>query len=742
MESIKNDVMEYLFAPHQIDQIVYGDCRDPFAALGMHPIPSGGVSVRAFLPGAQSVELINRDTGEKVCDMTKIRDEGLFVAIPRSMKEMFGYRFRVDFGNGPLEMEDPYRFWTVLGEMDAYLFSEGRHWEIYNRLGAHSQTLDGVDGVLFAVWAPNARRVSVVGTFNNWDGRRHAMRLRVECGIWELFVPEVKPGDLYKYEIKGAYGDLLPLKSDPYGRAFEPPPGNASIVVGKSKHDWQDDAWMKSRQASDPLHQPMAIYEIHLGSWKRNPNENNRYLTYRELADDLAEYLTEMGFTHVELLPITEHPFDGSWGYQPTGLYAPTCRFGTPDDFKYFVDRLHRANIGVFMDWVPGHFPTDGHGLGRFDGTALYEHDDPRQGYHQDWNTLIYNFGRTEVTNFLVANALFWVKEYHLDGLRVDAVASMLYNDYSRQPGQWIPNYYGGNENLGAIAFLRSLNEQIYAQGQGAITIAEESTSWPMVSRPTSMGGLGFGFKWNMGWMHDTLQYMAKDPVHRRHHQNNLTFGMLYCYSENFILSLSHDEVVHGKKSLLDKMSGDPWQRFANLRTYFTFMFTYPGKKLLFMGMEFAQGLEWNHDTSLDWHLLDNVPFHRGVWRLVRDLGQLYKSNSDVYGLDHEPGGFEWIDCHDMDQSVISYIRRTRNSTGAVVVVCNFTPVVRDNYRIGVPNPGTYIERINSDAHEYCGSGVGNQGQVIAEEIPAHGRPYSLNLKLPPLSGVVLIHQP
>ncbi|MBF0143235.1 MAG: 1,4-alpha-glucan branching protein GlgB [Magnetococcales bacterium] len=704
----------------------------------MHTASDGSVVIRAFLPGASRVDVLDGHSGQVLGPMELIHDWGFYAVHFPDRRELFRYRFRVDFGSSIVDTDDPYRFWPLLGDVDAHLFAEGTHWRIYERLGAHPTVIDGVEGVMFAVWAPNARRVSVVGTFNAWDGRRHPMRLRVEFGVWELFLPKVQPGDLYKFEIKGAFGDLLPLKADPFGRACEPPPGNASIVQGKSGHRWEDGEWMGRRAKTNPMEAPMVIYEIHLGSWKRKPEEGNRYLTYRELADDLALYLKETGFTHIELLPVTEHPFDGSWGYQPTGLFAPTWRFGTPDDFRYMVDRLHQAGIGVFMDWVPGHFPTDAHGLVRFDGTAMYEHEDPRQGFHKDWNTLIYNFGRSEVANFLIANALYWIDEFHIDGLRVDAVASMLYNDYSRQPGEWIPNYYGGNENLEAIHFMRRLNEKIYESGSGAITMAEESTAWPMVSRPTSIGGLGFGFKWNMGWMHDTLKYMSKDPVHRRFHHDHLTFGMLYGYSENFILALSHDEVVHGKRSLLDRMSGDAWQKFANLRVYFTFMWGFPGKKLLFMGGEFAQGREWNHDTSLDWHLLNEVAFHRGVWRLVRELNRIYQENSCFYERDHEPGGFEWIDCHDFDQSVISMLRINRRGQIAIVV-CNFTPVVREHYRLGVPKPGLYIERLNSDAVEYCGSGVGNMGAVHADDIEIHGRPFSISVNIPPLGGLILI---
>ncbi|MBF0623421.1 MAG: 1,4-alpha-glucan branching protein GlgB [Magnetococcales bacterium] len=726
-----------LHPQHLIDQVVSGHCRDPFGFLGMHKTGDGFLTVRAFLPGASQVELLRRDNRQVIAPMDLVHDWGFFATSALNETEYFPYLIRARFDTGTVDLEDPYRFWSILGEIDAYLFREGRHWELYKRLGSHPKTLDGVRGTLFAVWAPNASRVSVVGPFNSWDGRRHPMRLRVECGIWELFLPMVQPGDLYKYEIKGPGGETLPLKSDPYGQVCEAPPGNASVVPHPVTHQWGDQGWMDRRRSHDIYHAPMSIYECHLGSWRRVPEDGNRYLTYREMADQLVPYVKALGFTHVEMLPVSEHPFDPSWGYQPICMFAPTHRFGLQDDFRYLVDRFHQEGIGVIMDWVPGHFPTDPHGLGRFDGSALYEHEDLRQGFHPDWNTLIYNYGRAEVSNYLIANALYWIKEFHLDGLRVDAVASMLYNDYSRQEGQWIPNRYGGNENLEAIDFLRLLNKEVYAQGGGAITIAEESTSWGMVSRPVDLGGLGFGFKWNMGWMHDTLEFMRKEPIHRRYHHNKLTFGMLYAYHENFLLPLSHDEVVHGKRSLLDQMPGDAWQKFANLRAYFTFMYAFPGKKLLFMGGEFGQGREWNHEQSLDWHLLNDVPLHQGIWKTMRDLNHLYKNHPALHQLDHEPGGFEWIDCHDHDQSVISWLRKGRDA-GLLLVVCNFTPVPRVGYRIGAPLPGTYEELFNSDSAQYQGSNMGNGGSVTAEEVPHHGRPYSISLTLPPLAALVL----
>jgi 1,4-alpha-glucan branching enzyme len=588
----------------------------------------------------------------------------------------------------------------------------------------------------FAVWAPNATRVSVVGDFNNWDGRRHVMRFRVECGVWEIFVPALPEGSLYKYEILSKKGELLPLKQDPFAFFCEQAPSTAGIVYDLTRFRWHDDEWMRHRGKAIGCDAPLSIYEVHLGSWRRNP-ETNSYLTYYELADQLIPYVKDMGFSHIELLPVTEHPFDGSWGYQPLGLFAPTSRFGRPDEFREFVDRCHQAGIGVILDWVPGHFPTDAHGLGWFDGTNLYEHSDPRQGRHQDWGTLIYNYGRYEVSDYLLNNGLFWLEEYHLDGLRVDAVASMLYLDYSRRPGEWVPNAHGGNENLEAIGFLRRMNEVIFQSHPRVTTIAEESTSWPMVSRPTYLGGLGFGYKWNMGWMNDTLAYMSRDPVFRKYIHDRLTFGLLYAFSENFVLPLSHDEVVHGKGSLIRKMPGDRWQRFANLRTYLAFMFTHPGKKLLFMGGEFGQEREWDHDSSLDWHLLED-PSHAGLQRLVRDLNHLYRRVPALHQRDTEAEGFEWIDCTDVEDSVISYLRKGRKQDEIAVVICNFTPIVRRGYRVGVPRGGLYIERLNTDSALYGGSDVGNAGRVMANEIKCHGRSHSVDLTLPPLAVIVL----
>ncbi len=693
------------------------------------------VCVRAMLPAAEEMAVVDAATGAVAATARRAHDDGFFVAAA-DRREPFRYRLRVRSGGVEREFDDIYRFSPVLGELDLHLLGEGNHLASWRKLGAHPLVHEGVEGVAFAVWAPNARRVSVVGDFNAWDGRRMPMRRREGIGCWELFVPGLRPGHLYKYEILGADGTILPLKADPYAQQTEKPPGAASIVAHPPRHVWQDGAWLAGRGRRHDREAPIAVYEVHLGSWRRNLGEGGRYLTYRELAAELVPYVADMGFTHIEILPIMEYPFDGSWGYQPVSLFAPTARFGAPDDLRAFVEACHAAGLGLWLDWVPGHFPNDPHGLGRFDGTALYEHADPRQGVHRDWNTLIYNFGRREVANFLLSSALYWLREFHIDGIRVDAVASMLYLDYSRRDGDWIPNAFGGRENLEAIAFLRRLNELVFGEASGATSVAEESTAWPMVSRPTYVGGLGFGFKWNMGWMHDTLHYMSLDPIHRKYHHNDLTFGLLYAYHENFVLPLSHDEVVHGKGSLIAKMSGDRWRRFANLRAYYAFMWTQPGKKLLFMGGEFAQEREWNHDVGLDWQLLAD-PFHAGVRLLVRDLNRLYRTTPALHRLDCDPDGFVWIDVANAAESVVSYQRRGREPGELAVVACNFTPVVREDYRIGVPRPGRYRERINTDAREYGGSGVGNAGEVQAEPHPIHGCDYSIPLRLPPL-GVLI----
>jgi len=721
----------------EIAALVAGRHGDPFAFLGMHEGPEGLV-VRAFLPGALTVAVIESASGAVAAAAERVHEAGLFVATLSLRREPFAYRLRADWGGQPHEFEDIYHFPPVLGDLDMHLLAEGSHLASYHKLGAHPIVHDGVSGVAFTVWAPNALRVSIVGDFNGWDGRRMPMRKRHGGGFWELFVPGLRPGHLYKYELLGPDGALLPLKADPQAEQAEPPPGTASAVAAPARHVWHDDAWMAERWRHNDREAPVAIYEVHLGSWRRNLAEGGRYLSYRELAEQLIPYVVDLGFTHIEVLPITEYPFDGSWGYQPISLFAPTARYGDPDDFRAFVDACHGAGLALWLDWVPGHFPNDAHGLGHFDGTALYEHADPRQGLHRDWNTLIYNFGRREVANFLLSSALYWLREYHIDGLRVDAVASMLYLDYSRKEGEWIPNAYGGRENLDAIGFLRRLNELVFADGSGATTAAEESTAWPMVSRPVYVGGLGFGFKWNMGWMHDTLGYMSRDPIYRKFHHNNLTFGLLYAFHENFILPLSHDEVVHGKGSLIGRMPGDRWQRFANLRAYFAFMWTHPGKKLLFMGGEFAQEREWNHDIGLDWQLLGDR-LHGGVQRLVRDLNLLYRATPALHRLDSEPDGFSWIDANNADDSVLSYLRRGRDPHEIAAIVCNFTPLPRHGYRIGVPRPGRYIERINTDAEIYGGTGVGNAGEAHAEPYPMHGHAYSLRLDLPPLGVVIFV---
>ncbi len=710
-----------------VRRIVEARHHDPFSVLGRHRTPGGEV-IRAFLPLAENVTL-----GPNGPELERIPGTDVFETLVRGPEAPFHYRLHWTDRQGQARHHmDPYTFAPQLADFDLYLFGEGRHWHIYRILGTHPVTIDGVPGTLFATWAPNAERVSVVGDFNDWDGRCHPMRVHRGSGVWELFIPELPVGTLYKFEIRNRQSGTILLKSDPYAQEFQLRPDTASVVAAETRFRWSDENWLADRKTWDWMKSPLSIYEVHLGSWRRHSDGN--FLNYREIAHRIVPYVKEQGFTHVELLPITEHPLDASWGYQTTGYFAPTRRFGSPDDFRYFVDYCHRHRVGVILDWVPAHFPKDAHGLAHFDGTALYEHADPRLGEHRDWGTLIYNYGRNEVTNFLIGSALFWLEEFHIDGLRVDAVASMLYLDYSRQPGDWIPNKYGGNENLEAIAFLRDLNTITHQQHPGVVIMAEESTAWPQVTRPTWTGGLGFSMKWNMGWMHDTLTYMGKDPIHRQYHHDQLTFGLLYAFTENFILPFSHDEVVHGKRSLLHRMPGDEWQRFANLRTLYTYMFTYPGKKLLFMGCEFGQGEEWNFNQELDWYVLD-YPFHRGVHRLVADLNRLYASDPCLHKHDFESPGFEWIDCHDAPQSILSYVRR--DGENYTVVVLNMTPVPRHDYRIGVPLPGKYREILNSDASIYGGSDVGNI-EVEADSQSWMGRPYSIAVTLPPLAGIVL----
>ena len=716
-----------------VDALLAATHGDPFSVLGWHERAPGTHVVRCLLPGASSVAVVDADG--RVRGTLAPLAGGVFAGRIDAPAGRFAYRLRIDDAR---VVDDPYRFGTVLGELDLHLLAQGTHWRAWRALGANARVVDGVAGTAFAVWAPNARRVSVVGTFNDWDGRVHPMRRRIEAGLWELFVPGVGDGALYKYELVGANGERL-MKGDPYARHAEPPPATASRVRHERPFAWTDDAWLASRARRQSRDAPMSVYEVHLGSWMRHPD--GRPHGYRELAESLVPYAKRMGFTHLELMPVSEHPFGGSWGYQPTALYAPTSRWGDPDDLRAFVDRAHAEGLGVILDWVPAHFPSDAHGLVAFDGTTLYEHADPRIGRHAEWGTLVYDFGRVEVANFLIANALYWLHEFHVDGLRVDAVASMLYLDYSRPAGTWRPNVHGGNENLEAVAFVKRLNEKIYEEVPGAVTIAEESTAWPGVSRPTWLGGLGFGYKWNMGWMNDTLAYVHEDPVHRPWHHHRLTFGLVYAFSENFVLPLSHDEVVHGKGSLLSKMPGDDWRRFANLRAYLSFMWTQPGKKLLFMGGEIGQWREWHHDRELDWGLLgdaSNGPLHRGLQALVGDLNRLYATLPALHRHDCEAQGFEWIDCADSAQSVVAWLRNGNDPGERAMVACNFTPVPREGYRLGVPCGGRWTEVLNSDAAVYGGSGRGNLGGVEAEPIAAHGRPWSVSLTLPPLAALVL----
>lgn len=711
-----------------VDALVSATQADPFAVLGPHSVRDGLV-VRTYQPGALGVTAIARDNGETLAELEPVQAPGLFVG---RLPEARPYRLRVRWAGGDHEAEDPYSFGPLLGEMDLYLFAEGNHRDLGHCLGAQPMTIEGVEGVRFAVWAPNARRVSVVGHFNSWDGRRHPMRLRYPAGVWELFIPRLGPGEPYQYEILGPNG-LLPLKADPVALATEAPPGTSSVVAQPLDFAWNDQAWMQQRASRQAANAPISIYELHAGSWRR---ESGELYNWRELAERLIPYVIDMGFSHIELLPIMEHPFGGSWGYQPLSMFAPSGRYGTPQDFAAFIDACHVAGIGVILDWVPAHFPTDEHGLARFDGTALYEYEHPFEGFHQDWDTYIYNLGRTEVHGFMIASALHWLRQFHIDGLRVDAVASMLYRDYSRKEGEWIPNRYGGRENLEAIEFLRHLNDVVALETPGALVIAEESTAWPGVTQATQEGGLGFSYKWNMGWMHDTLKYMAEDPVHRSYHHDKMTFGLIYAFSERFILPISHDEVVHGKRSLLDKMPGDRWQKFANLRAYLSFMWTQPGKKLLFMGCEFGQWREWNHDTELDWYLL-NYGEHQGVQRLLRDLNRLYNQEPALYERDCEPDGFQWLIGDDRANSVYAWLRWS--STGhPLLVVANFTPVVRHGYRIGVPLAGHWMEVLNSDAECYAGSNVGNAGGVLTDTIESHGESVSLSLNLPPLGVLIL----
>jgi 1,4-alpha-glucan branching enzyme len=723
-------------ATRELDALVRREHRDPHSLLGAHPAKDG-VVIRAFRPAAQAVTATLEDGG--TVELRQVHAGGIFEGTAKGIELPLRYRLQVDYGDaGRFTIEDPYAFSPTLGELDIHLIAEGRHEELYDRLGAHVREHEGVNGTAFAVWAPAARAVSVVGDFNSWDGRLNAMRSMGSGGIWELFLPGLEAGARYKYEILTEDGTLN-LKADPFAQETELPPKTASVVT-RSQHRWSPDdaAWLADRHEQQPLSRPVSIYEVHLGSWRLNSLEDNRSLSYRELADELTAYVTDMGFTHVELLPVMAHPFSGSWGYQVTGYFAPTPRYGSPDDLREFIDRMHAAGIGVLLDWVPAHFPRDEFALARFDGTALFEHADPRRGAHPDWGTLVFNFGRHEVRNFLISNALFWIREYHIDGIRVDAVASMLYLDYSRREGEWIPNQFGGREDLEAVAFLKELNEVLYGREPGVISAAEESTAWPGVSRPTYLGGLGFGFKWNMGWMHDTLRYFQEDPIYRRYHHHELTFSLMYAFSENFILPLSHDEVVHGKGSLYSKMAGDHWQKLANLRALYAYMWAHPGKKLLFMGCELAQQAEWSHERSLDWHLLEQAD-HAGVQALVRDLNRRYREEPALWEIDSDPSGFWWLEPNDADNNVLAFARASKNGERVMVFVANLSPVPRPAYRLGLPRACRWREAINTDSEFYGGSGVGNVGLVEPEPVPWHSQSVSAELTLPPLAAIWLI---
>lgn len=744
------------FSQDDLERLITGTHWDPRAILGPHVATIDRVPcliIRAWLPYAVTAEVVLESSASEDAvsptatepassrQMTLVHEAGLFETLIPQEIQALSYRLRITQEDGTTtETHDPYAFPLLVTNFELHLFAEGKFYKAYERFGAHIRTVEDVPGVHFVVWAPNATRVSVIGDFNRWDGRCHPMINRGGTGLWELFIPDLPEGSLYKYEIRSRHHDILLMKADPYAFGSELRPRTASVVRDLSRYTWHDETWLAARSEWNPLSAPVSIYEVHLGSWMRVPGESHRWLTYQELAEKLIPYAKDLGYTHLELMPVTEHPFDGSWGYQATGYFAATSRYGDPKGFMTFVDAAHQAGLGVIMDWAPAHFPDDPHGLAMFDGTHLYDHADPRLGYHPDWHSRIFNYDRLEVRTFLLNNALFWLDKYHIDGLRVDAVASMLYLDYGRKSGEWIPNEFGGNENLGAVSLLKELNVLIHREFPGTVTIAEESTAWPGVSRPTYTGGLGFTFKWNMGWMHDMLDYFTRDPVHRRFHQNQITFGLLYAFAENFILVLSHDEVVHGKRTLLDKMPGDMWQRFANLRLLYGHMYSHPGKKMLFMGGEFGQWNEWNHDTSLDWHLCEYEP-HRGLHRLIRDLNRIYHEEPALHEVDFDWSGFQWIDFSDADNSVIAYLRKAKSTQAAIVCLCNFTPVLRRDYRIGVPEPGWYRELINTDGIAYGGGNMGNGGGVHAEEIPHHGFRYSVTVILPPLS-ILWLKQP
>ncbi len=727
----KQNEVKPILSKEEIARIVNSEVADPFTFLGMHKLSSSTLVVRAFNPNAKEVILTSPKL-EKNVTLSKIHEHGLFECVVGG-SEVFNYEFIFKYHEGgEYRTRDSYSFLPVLSEYDLYLFNEGNNHRVYEKFGSNLIIHDGMEGVHFAVWAPEAKRVSVVGGFNNWDGRVHQMRILGASGVWEIFIPGLKEGDLYRFEIKTKNEDIL-LKSDPYAYYTEMRPANASVVYNVDKYTWQDNEWMEKRKQTNWLEKPMSTYEVHLGSWMRK--EENKFLTYEELSDKLVQYVRDNGFTHVELMPVSEHPLDESWGYQVTGYFSANSRFGKPEGLMYLIDKFHQNDIGVIVDWVPGHFPKDEHSLGRFDGSALYEHEDPKQGEHRDWGTYIFNYGRNEVKNFLISNALFWMDKYHVDGFRVDAVASMLYLDYSRNDGEWIPNKYGGRENLEAIEFLKYFNSISHHYYPGILTIAEESTAFPGITVPAYLGGIGFSLKWNMGWMNDSLEYIEKDPIYRKYHQGNLSFSMVYAFSENFQLVLSHDEVVYGKKSMLDKMPGDMWQKFANLRLFYSYMFAHPGKKLMFMGGEFGQWQEWNCSQSLDWHLLE-YDSHAKMKDYVKNLNKIYGGNKALWEIDFKPAGFEWIDFHDADNSIMSFVRKSKNEDEIMVCVFNFTPSVHNDYRIGVPKPGYYEEILNSDSAEFGGSNVGNLGGVQSENIIAHGRTDSINISIPPLSGV------
>lgn len=726
--------MNQSLSKETIDAIVGGYHGDPFAVLGPHEFDSNLV-IRAFLPQTSSAEVVQED-GSRY-PMTRIHNDGFFETVIEDKSLPFDYRLLLTFPDGSQAYyTDPYSFKDTLTDFDEYLLAEGTHLYMYRRLGAHLTENAGQSGVSFAVWAPNALRVSVVGDFNNWDGRRHPMRFHHNSGIWDLFIPGIGEGTLYKYEIKTRYMNYTVLKADPVGFLSEVRPRTASVVWNLDKYQWNDEEWLNKRHIINSFSKPINVYEVHLGSWQRK--SGNEWLTYSDLAERLIPYVKEMGYTHIELMPVAEHPYDGSWGYQVTGYFAATSRYGNPDEFMAFIDGFHQAGIGVILDWVPAHFPRDQHGLAFFDGTFLYEHADPRKGEQPDWGTLVFNFGRNEVRQFLASNAIFWLDKYHIDGLRVDAVASMLYLDFSREKGQWIPNRYGGRENLEAIEFIRFFNEKVHEEYSGVLTIAEESTAWAGVTKPVRDGGLGFDLKWNMGWMHDTLQYMTNDPIYRSYHHGTLTFSLLYAFSEHFLLPFSHDEVVHLKKSMLDKMPGDLWQKFANLRALLAYQIAHPGKKMLFMGGEFGQWREWTEAYSLDWHLLDENEKHRQLQRFVRELNHLYCRREPLYENDYSWEGFSWIDLHDSQRSILAFSRHAPSSGDSIFVVCNFTPVVRQNYRLGIPSAGYYQEILNTDALEYGGSGVVNSVQVEAVAIPSHEQPFSIEFTLPPLAVIFI----